>query len=172
MNLIGQRVGIAAPDYRAAAAWLDSGERRVGLGLLLALLAAFPFVAGDYLIYMACVAAIAVISIIGLNILTGYTGLLSIGHAAFNGIGAYACAVAAAKFGWPFWLAIPFGGLVAALAGVIVGLPSLRIKGLYLAIATLAAQYLFLFAAQHWESVTGGDRGLPVTPATMTGPVG
>lgn len=169
MNLIGQRVGIAPPDYRAAAAWLDSGERRAGLALLGLVLVLFPFVAGDYLVYMACVAATAVISIIGLNILTGYTGLLSIGHAAFNGIGAYACAVAAVKFGWPFWMAVPFGGLVAALAGVVVGLPSLRIKGLYLAIATLAAQYLFLFAAQHWESVTGGDRGLGVTPAGFFG---
>jgi branched-chain amino acid transport system permease protein len=57
-------------------------------------------------------------------------------------------------------LAIPFGGLVAAAAGVVVGLPSLRIKGLYLAIATLAAQFIFLFVVQHWESVTGGDRGI------------
>ena len=169
VNLLGPRTGIAPPDYRAAAAWLDSGERRLGLALLLGFLALFPFIAGDYLIYLACVAGMAIVTITGLNILTGYTGLLSIGHAAFNGIGAYACAVAAGKFGWPFWLAIPFGGLVAAAAGVIVGLPSLRIKGLYLAIATLAAQYLFLFGAQHWESVTGGDRGLPVTPASFFG---
>ncbi len=169
MNLIGQRVGIAPPDYRAAAAWLDSNERRAGLAVLFGLLALFPFVAGDYLVYLACVAGTAIISIIGLNILTGYTGLLSIGHAAFNGIGAYGCAVAAGQWGWPFWLAVPFGGVVAAAAGVLVGLPSLRIKGLYLAIATLAAQYLFLFAAQHWESVTGGDRGLSVNPTSFLG---
>jgi branched-chain amino acid transport system permease protein len=109
---------------------------------------------------MACLVAITVISVVGLNILTGYTGLLSIGHAAFNGVGAFACGVAATRWGLPFWLAIPFGGLVAAGAGIVVGLPSLRIKGLYLAIATLAAQFIFLFVVQHWESVTGGDRGL------------
>jgi branched-chain amino acid transport system permease protein len=169
MNLIGQRVGIAPPDYSSAAAWLDSSERRAGLAMLFGLLVLFPFVAGDYLVYLACVAGTAIISIVGLNILTGYTGLLSIGHAAFNGIGAYGCAVAAGQWGWPFWLAVPFGGLVAAAAGVLVGLPSLRIKGLYLAIATLAAQYLFLFTAQHWESVTGGDRGLSVTPSSFFG---
>jgi branched-chain amino acid transport system permease protein len=109
---------------------------------------------------MACLVAITVVSVVGLNILTGYTGLLSIGHAAFNGVGAFACGVAATRWGFPFWLAIPFGGLVAAAAGVVVGLPSLRIKGLYLAIATLAAQFIFLFVVQHWESVTGGDRGI------------
>ncbi len=169
LDLVGPRAGIAPSNYRATAAWLDSGERRLGLALLLGLLALFPFVAGDYLVYLACVAAMTVVSVIGLNILTGYTGLLSIGHAAFNGIGAYSCAVATVKFGWPFWLAVPFGGLMAAFAGLIVGLPSLRIKGLYLAIATLAAQYLFLFAAQHWESVTGGDRGFQVAPASFFG---
>ena len=105
-----------------------------------------------------------------MNILTGYTGLLSIGHAAFNGVGAYGCAVAAGTFGLPFWLAIPLGGLLAAAAGVIVGLPSLRIKGLYLAIATLAAQFIFLFIVQHWDSVTGGDRGLSM-PSPSLGPL-
>ncbi|MBL8385152.1 MAG: branched-chain amino acid ABC transporter permease [Burkholderiales bacterium] len=169
MNLIGPRIGVAPGDYVQAAAWLDSGERRLGLALLGGALIAFPFVVSEYLVFMACVAGMAVVSIVGLNILTGYTGLLSIGHAAFNGIGAYACAIAAAKFGAPFWIAIPAGGLAAAAAGVLVGLPSLRIKGLYLAIATLAAQYMFLFVAQHWESVTGGDRGFQVTPASVAG---
>jgi branched-chain amino acid transport system permease protein len=150
-------------SHAAAERRIDDPLRRAGLAVLVAALLLLPFVANAYIVYMACLVAIIVISVVGLNILTGYTGLLSIGHAAFNGVGAFACGVAATRWGFPFWLAIPFGGLVAAGAGVVVGLPSLRIKGLYLAIATLAAQFIFLFIVQHWESVTGGDRGLQMS---------
>lgn len=169
MSLLGPRTAIAPGSYLEAARLLDGSERRLGMALLCLALTVFPFVANDFLVYLACVGAISVVSIVGLNILTGYTGLLSIGHATFNGIGAYGCAIAAVDFGLPFYLAIPIGGLLAALAGVVVGLPSLRIKGLYLAISTLAAQYIFLFVAQHWVSVTGGDRGLQVVPASLFG---
>jgi branched-chain amino acid transport system permease protein len=161
-SLLGPRFGVLPRSHADAERRLDNPQRRIGLAALLAALVVLPFVADGYIVYMACLVAVTVISVVGLNILTGYTGLLSIGHAAFNGVGAFACAVAASRWGLPFWLAIPFGGLVAAAAGVVVGLPSLRIKGLYLAIATLAAQFIFLFIVQHWESVTGGDRGLQV----------
>ncbi len=159
-GLLGPRFGVLATSHAEAQRRFDSPLRQAGMALLLLALVALPFVGSDYVIYMACFTAIIVTSVVGLNILTGYTGLLSIGHAAFNGVGAYGCAVAAGSWGLPFWLAIPFGGLLAAAAGVLVGLPSLRIKGLYLAIATLAAQFIFLFIVQHWQSVTGGDRGL------------
>ena len=161
-SLLGPRFGVLPRSHADAERRLDSPLRRAGLAALLLGLLVLPFVADGYIVYMACLVAVTTISVVGLNILTGYTGLLSIGHAAFNGVGAFACAVAATRWGLPFWLAIPFGGLVAAAAGVLVGLPSLRIKGLYLAIATLAAQFIFLFIVQHWESVTGGDRGLQV----------
>lgn len=162
LTLLGPRLGVLPLSHGQAQQRLDSPLRRAGMALLVLALVVLPFVGDDYVRYMSCLTAITVISVVGLNILTGSTGLMSIGHAAFNGVGAYACAVAAGAWGLPFWLAIPFGGLVAAAAGVIVGLPSLRIKGLYLAIATLAAQFVFVFVAQHWTSVTGGDRGLPV----------
>jgi branched-chain amino acid transport system permease protein len=160
LHLLGPRFGVLPLSHADAERRIDDPLRRAGLAALAAALVLLPFVANAYIVYMACLVAITVISVVGLNILTGYTGLLSIGHAAFNGVGAFACGVAATRWGLPFWLAIPFGGLVAAAAGIVVGLPSLRIKGLYLAIATLAAQFIFLFIVQHWESVTGGDRGL------------
>lgn len=166
-SLLGPRKGVMPLSHADAQRRLDSPLRRVGMAALVAALAILPLVADGYVVYMACLVAVTVISVVGLNILTGYTGLLSIGHAAFNGVGAFACAVAAVHWGWPFWLAIPFGGLAAAVAGVVVGLPSLRIKGLYLAIATLAAQFIFLFIVQHWESVTGGDRGLQVPSPSL-----
>ena len=167
--LLGPRWGVLPLSHADAGRHIDSPLRLGGLVLLVACLVLLPFVADDYIVYMACLVAITIISVVGLNILTGYTGLLSIGHAAFNGVGAFACAVAATRWELPFWLAIPFGGLVAAAAGVLVGLPSLRIKGLYLAIATLAAQFVFLFVVQHWESVTGGDRGLQVPSPQLGG---
>ena len=73
-----------------------------------------PFLVKNYRVFQFNLVLIYAVAILGLNILTGYTGLLSIGHAAFNGIGAYGCAVAAGQWGWPFWLAVPFGGVVAA----------------------------------------------------------
>jgi branched-chain amino acid transport system permease protein len=169
-SLLGPRVGVLPLSHAEAQRRLDSPLRRAGLGALVAALAILPFVTDGYVIYMACLVAVTAISVVGLNILTGYTGLLSIGHAAFNGVGAFACAASAVHWGWPFWMAIPFGGAAAAVAGLVVGLPSLRIKGLYLAIATLAAQFIFLFIVQHWESVTGGDRGLQV-PSPALGPL-
>ena len=86
----------------------------------------------------------------------------------FLGVGAYTVAVLAG-LGTPFWLSLPAGAGLAAGIGLAVGLPSLRIKGLYLAVATLAAQFLLSFVFREWESVTGGVRGLNVPPATLAG---
>ncbi len=88
------------------------------------------------------------IAVLGLNITTGYAGLINIGQAAFMGVGAYTAALIAPQ-GVPFWLAMPIGGLVAALFGFIVGIPSLRVKHLYLALATLAFQVIFEWGVGH-----------------------
>ena len=78
----------------------------------------------------------------GLNLLTGSTGLISIGHGGFVGVGAFTSALLVSKLGAPLWLSVPAAGVLTALVGLVVGLPSLRIKGMYLAIATLAAQVI------------------------------
>ncbi len=104
-------------------------------------------------------AAIAVIAAMGLNILTGFTGQISLGNAAFLAVGAYATAFLAGH-GVPFLIACPAAGLIAAIAGMVFGIPSLRLKGLYLAMATLAAHFIVEFTATHWESVTGGVAGI------------
>ena len=92
---------------------------------------------------------IAVVGAIGLNILVGYTDQVSIGHGAFMSVGAYTAAHLITKLHAPFWIAVPAGGLMAALIGTMVGIPSLRIKGLYLAIATLAAQLIIEWTINH-----------------------
>src|SRR5258708_9290356 len=102
---------------------------------------------------------IAVVGALGLNILVGYTGQISIGHGAFMSVGAYTAANLAVRLGLLFWLTLPAGGLMAALIGVIVGMPSLRIKGLYLAIATLAGQLIIEWTINHVPAISGVPHG-------------
>ena len=162
------RIGTLKESYVADAALFDSRTQHVWLAIGAALLLLFPFMANDYWLYMACLVAINVASSAGLNILTGYTGLLSMGQAAFMGLGAYTVAIMQTRWGTPFLLNIFCGGMVAMLGGLVVGIPSLRVKGLYLAIATIAASFIahFLFAN---FNITGGTGGLSVPPATLFG---
>ncbi|HYE39931.1 MAG TPA: branched-chain amino acid ABC transporter permease, partial [Ramlibacter sp.] len=162
------RIGTLKESYVADAALFDSATQKAWLAAGAALLVLFPFAANDYWLYLACLVAINVASATGLNILTGYTGLVSLGQAAFMGLGAYTVAILQMRAGTPFLLNILAGGFVAMVGGLIVGIPSLRVKGLYLAIATIAASFIahFLFANLEF---TGGTGGLSLPPATVFG---
>ncbi|MGQ0684035.1 branched-chain amino acid ABC transporter permease [Bradyrhizobium sp.] len=115
-----------------------------------------PLSLHEYYLSIINLSLIAVVGALGLNILTGYTGQISVGHAAFMSVGAYTAANLAVKLGLPFWITLPAGGLMAALIGAIVGIPSLRIKGLYLAIATLAGQLIIEWIINHTPAISGG----------------
>ena len=162
------RIGTLKESYIADAALFDSRTQRIWLAVAGALLLLFPFMASDYWLYLACLVSINVAGATGLNILTGYTGLVSLGQAAFMGLGAYTVAIVQARWGTPVLFNLLAGGLVAMLGGIVVGLPSLRVKGLYLAIATIAASFIahFLFANLR---LTGGTAGLTLQPATVVG---
>lgn len=162
------RIGAAKQSYEADAALFDTRTQRVWAGLLVLGLCVFPFVADEYWLYLACLIAINVASACGLNILTGYTGLVSLGQAAFMGLGAYTVAVMELRLGTPFAVNLLSGGLVAMAGGVVVGLPSLRVKGLYLAIATIAASVLAHFLFSNLK-LTGGTTGLSLPPARFFG---
>src|SRR3989441_12257307 len=144
--------------------------RRAGwvLAAFIVALFAIPFVAGSYWLDVLNRTAIAVIAATGLNILTGFTGQISLGNAAFLAIGAYATAWLASH-GVPFVLVIPAAGILTALAGMVFGVPSLRLKGLYLAMATLAAHFIVEFMVTHWDSVTGGVNGTSVPSPSVFG---
>jgi branched-chain amino acid transport system permease protein len=101
-----------------------------------------PLVIGTYWVSLMVFIGIYVIVALGLNLLTGYTGQISLGHAAFFAVGAYTSAVLTGKFGLSFWLALPASGVLAALLGIFIGLPALRLKGLYLAIATMGFGFI------------------------------
>ena len=115
-----------------------------------------PFFAGNYALSILNLILIAVVGALGLNILVGYTGQISIGTGAFMSVGAYTAANLVVHLHAPFWVALPAGGLMAALIGTIVGIPSLRIKGIYLAIATLAAQLIIEWTINHVQAISGG----------------
>ena len=138
------------------------------LAVLFLFLLVLPLVADAYVLYVANLIGFAIIGAVGLNILTGFTGQISLGHAAFVGVGGYTAAILMTKFNLAFWLALPCAGFAAAGAGLIIGIPSLRVKGLYLCMATLAAQFIFEFIFIHWESLTHGIRGINV-PAPVLG---
>jgi branched-chain amino acid transport system permease protein len=163
------RIGTAKETYAADQALFDTPTQRFWLAVAAVLLCAFPFIASEYWLYLGCLVAIHVISATGLNILTGFTGLVSLGQAAFMGVGAYTVAILQQRWGVPALLALPAAGAAAMLCGVVVGLPSLRVKGLYLAIATIAAGVLAHFVFSHFTSLTGGSAGLTVAPATVFG---
>ncbi|MBM3300846.1 MAG: branched-chain amino acid ABC transporter permease [Deltaproteobacteria bacterium] len=104
-----------------------------------------------------------------MNILTGFTGLISLGHAAFMAIGAYCSAILTTKLSLSFWLALPVSGAVAGLVGLVVGLRSLRLTGIDLALATMAFEFLVDEVILQWHGVTGGAAGLFVSRPTIGG---
>jgi branched-chain amino acid transport system permease protein len=115
-----------------------------------------PTFGSEYLLTICNLVGIAIVGALGLNILIGLSGQISIGHAAFMSVGAYTAANLATRLDMPFWITLPAGGLMAAFIGVIVGFPSVRIKGLYLAISTLAAQFIIDWVIIHTPSISGG----------------
>jgi branched-chain amino acid transport system permease protein len=130
-------------------------------GLLGVLLVAAPWIMPEY--WLAQLTFVLIYGIVGLGLmlLSGFTGLFSLGHAAFLGVGAYTEAVLV-NAGVPFPLAMAAAALLAAAVGVVVGLPALRVKGIYLAMATLAFGFIVEEGMARWESVTGGNAGLMV----------
>ena len=115
-----------------------------------------PLILHEYYLSIINLVSIAVVGALGLNILVGYTGQISIGHGAFMSVGAYTAANLVVRLDLPFWVALPAGGLMAAAIGAVVGIPSLRIKGLYLAIATLAGQLIIEWVINHVTWISGG----------------
>jgi len=101
------------------------------------------------------------------NLLAGYTGQVSFGHAAFFGVGAYAAAILATRVGFPFWAAVISAGMLTAAVGMIFGIPSLRLKHLYLTIATLAGQFIIEYILMQWEWLTGGPNGIIIIEANL-----
>jgi branched-chain amino acid transport system permease protein len=124
---------------------------------------------GGYPIYLLSLAMINVIAAVGLNLLTGNSGQISLCHSSFIAIGAYASTLLTARYGVPFWAAIPLGALLAALMGALLGAPASRLRGIYLALATLGFLQIVQIIIEEFANVTGGVRGLIVPKAAIGG---
>jgi len=138
------------------------------LGLLVFIFT-LPLYLGNYWLGVANLIGITLIAALGLNILVGYCGQLSIGHAGFIAVGAYTAAVLTNRLELPFLVGLICAGLIAGFVGLIFGIPSVRVKGFYLAITTIAAQFIIIWVINHWSGVTGGFVGIKVPYASIGG---
>jgi len=146
-------------------------NQKTWVGILLLILLFLPYFSGSYILYLVSLAAMYAIVSVGLNLLFGFTGLISIGHAAFLGTGAYTTAILLTRIpAVPFPVILILSGLLAAVLGFVVGLPSLRLSGHYLAMATIGFGYVMEEVFLHWESLTKGALGITV-PKVSIGPI-
>jgi branched-chain amino acid transport system permease protein len=146
----------------------------VSIVLLVLAACALPFLVSNYRTFQLTLVLVYAIALLGLNILTGYNGQISLGHGAFYALGAYCAAILMDKMGAPYWVTVPVAAFVCLVAGFLFGLPALRLEGLYLALATFALgvampQLLKYHALEKW---TGGVQGIviakPDPPAVLT----
>lgn len=140
------------------------------VGVLFLGLFTFPLLANPYLVRLSAMIAITAIAAQGLNLCTGYCGQVSLGTAAFMAVGAYTSAILTTKFGQSFWLTMPIAGMNAALIGAFFGLPSLRVKGMYLAMATVAAHAILIYFIIHASDLTDGVQGVAAARPSL-GPI-
>src|SRR6266511_3287317 len=169
--MIHRECGVLKTSYESDMAFYPLPIARWTVAALAVLFfAVIPLTLHEYYLSMANLVLIAVIGAVGLNILVGYTGQVSIGHGAFMSVGAYTAANLANRLGSPWPVNLLAGGLMAALIGAVVGIPSLRIKGLYLAIATLAGQLIIEWTINHVTFISGGVQASIAVPRPRVGP--
>jgi branched-chain amino acid transport system permease protein len=139
--------------------------------VLIALAAALPFTLSNYHVFELSMVMIYAIAVLGLNILTGYNGQISLGHGGFFAAGAYTAAILMHRYGVPYWATIPPAGLICFVLGVLFGLPALRFEGPYLALVTVAFALATPQLLKYFDNWTGGQQGInlskPVPPAWL-----
>jgi ABC-type branched-subunit amino acid transport system permease subunit len=135
----------------------------------LALVATVPLVLDTYFVYLGSLIAVYIVIALGLNLLLGYTGQISLGHAGFVAIGAYGSTILTLRLGLPFVVAALVGAALAAIAGLLVGLPALKVRGYYLALVTLAFGEIVQVVARQAKLLTGGNDGLTVPAPELAG---
>lgn len=175
MNTAFARRGSANPamqhDHLDATALWRSGWRRLGLVMLIAAYLISPTVLSDFQLTVVDYAGIAAIGALGLNVLTGYTGQISLGHGFFLGAGAYVSAYVGGELDLPLPVWILSAAALGALVGAVIGPFALRLRGSYLAIITLGLVFIGQHVFENWDSVTGGLTGTSVTAPVELGPL-
>jgi branched-chain amino acid transport system permease protein len=155
--------------YERDLALLDTRTRKAWLAAFLVALAAYPFVAGPFELELANQVLLAAVGAVALMLLTGYAGQISLGHAGLLAAGAFTTGILFKETGAQFWVTLPAAAAVGAALGVIFGLPSLRLRGLYLAVSTLALHFIVIYAGNEYETKRGFSTGIVVDPPQLGG---
>jgi branched-chain amino acid transport system permease protein len=162
--------GVFAQNYGEDRALIRTNKQWAALGLFIAALLLGPVLLGGRFAGIANSMLIMSVAVVGLQITLGYAGQINLGQAALMGVGAFTTAFCAIQLGWPFWLSIPVGGVAAAGFGFLFGLSAARVKGFYLALTTIAAQFIFHFSVLNLPARWfGGPGGLTVPPVEIAG---
>jgi branched-chain amino acid transport system permease protein len=166
-----QRTVESPPQRAPTAGWARwRSPRTISLAAFAALLAALPpFLPNNFFFEVAILVAINAIVCVGLNLLIGYAGQISLGHAAFYALGGYGSAILAARWGWPVWVSLPVAVAAVGALAWIVGRPTLRLKGHYLAMATLGLGVIVAIVLTNEDRLTGGPDGMSVPPLVLFG---
>ena len=161
--------GYFRTNYRQDFALIQTRLERTSLGLFALVLLALPLVASPFQLDLACQVFLACVGSLSLMLLTGYAGQISLGHAGLLAAGAFTVGILFREVNAPFWVTLPAAALVGALLGIIFGLPSLRLRGLYLAVSTLALHFVVIYLGGEYESRRGFSTGIVVDPPKLAG---
>ena len=159
-NRVPQASGYFRTNYGEDLALTQSRSERVVLILFLIMLAGFPFLASAFYLDLACQVFLASIGSLSLMLLTGFAGQISLGHAGLLAAGAFTAGILFKEYSAPFWVTLPAAALAGATLGVIFGLPSLRLRGLYLAVSTLALHFVVIYIGGEYETKRGYSTGI------------
>jgi branched-chain amino acid transport system permease protein len=161
--------GYFRTDYARDHVLTETRLQRTSLAIFILALAAFPFIASPFQLDLACQVFLASIGSLSLMLLTGYAGQISLGHAGLIAAGAFTTGILAKEVGASFWMTLPASAIVGALLGVVFGLPSLRLRGLYLAVSTLALHFVVVYLGGEYETKRGFSTGIAVDPPNIFG---
>ena len=161
--------GYFRTNYQQDFALVQTSLERTSLGVFILVLLALPLVASPFQLDLACQVFLACVGSLSLMLLTGYAGQISLGHAGLLAAGAFTVGILFREVNAPFWVTLPAAALVGALLGIIFGLPSLRLRGLYLAVSTLALHFVVIYLGGEYESRRGFSTGIVVDPPKLAG---
>jgi len=161
--------GYFRTGYGQDLALLQTRTERVSLAVFLLVLAGFPFVASPFALDLACQVFLASVGALSLMLLTGYAGQISLGHAGLIAAGAFTTGILAREIHAPFWITLPASAATGIVLGFVFGLPSLRLRGLYLAVSTLALHFVVIYLGGEYETKRGFSTGIIVDPPSLAG---
>jgi len=161
--------GYFRTDYGQDLALVQTRVERISLAVFVAVLVTLPFVASPFTLDLACQVFLASIGSLSLMLLTGYAGQVSLGHAGLLAAGAFTTGILAREINAPFWITLPASASTGILLGLIFGLPSLRLRGLYLAVSTLALHFIVIYLGGEYETKRGFSTGIMIDPPAFAG---